>query len=368
MPNLEEHCKHSLKRYEVEGRDIHSWLDEPSRHYAGIHREFRHDEKTIILVGKTFGEIYGEDKAQAIALDHIMADHEESLKKRSEKNGPILSEIKAYEVEKPKYEKKKEELKKMLKRESELPEITGRGMRDYLDRVYAHSKPSSKELAEISLRHWQHYILSRENPNSDIEIRDITRFVSNLSRKELPKTVVNYLGQIVSYFEHENEKELANQMKSEKLKFDKELAIAKKNVEPMRVKDVIRLYQSTSLRDKVLKKDKILIRLLLLEKHIPVRSLGKIFVRQDSKGSYDFHNEGKIISINEETVKIAKPLIERNISKGDNRLVCMCSRRISERIHDSAEKLSFSDKVNPMVLRKFGKVHRQDELIEWLHE
>ena len=66
MPNLEEHCKHSLKRYGVEGRDIHSWLDEPSRHYAGIHREFRHDEKTTILVGKTFGEIYGEDKAQAI--------------------------------------------------------------------------------------------------------------------------------------------------------------------------------------------------------------------------------------------------------------------------------------------------------------
>ena len=94
----------------------------------------------------------------------------------------------------------------------------------------------------------------------------------------------------------------------------------------------------------------------------------KIFVRQDSKGSFDFHNEGKIISINKETVNIAKPLIERNISKGDNRLVCMCSRTISERIHDSAEQLGFSDKVNPMVLRKFGKVHRQDELIEWLHE
>ena len=362
MPNLEEHCKHSLKRYGVEGRDIHIWLDEPSRHYAGIHREFRHDEKTIILVGKTFGKIYGEDKAQAIALDHIMADHEESLKKRSEKNGSIPSEIKGYEVEKPKYEKKKEELRKMLKRQSELPVITARGIRDYLDRVYAHSKPSSKKLAEISLRHWQQYILSRENPSSDIEIRDITRFVSNLSKKELPKTVSNYLGQIVSYFEHENEKELANKMKSEKLKFDKEIAIAKKNAEPMRVKDVIRLYQSASL------KDKILIRLLLLEKLIAVRSLGKIFVRQDSKGSYDFHNDGKIISINEETVKIAKPLIEKNILSGDNRLLCISSRQIEGRIHNSAEKIGLSDNVTPKDLRKFGKDHRQDELIEWLHE
>jgi hypothetical protein len=351
-----------LKRYGVEGKDIHIWLDEPARHYAGIHREFRHDEKTIILVGKTFGKIYGEDKAQAIALDHIMADHEESLKKRSEKNGSILSEIKVYEVEKPKYEKKKEELRKMLKRESELPEITAGGMRDYLDRVYAHSKPSSKKLAETSLRHWQQYILSRENPSSDIEIRDITRFVSKLSKKELPKTVVNYLGQIVSYFEHENEKELANKMKIEKLKFEKEIAIAKKNVEPMRVKDVIRLYQSAPL------KDKILIRLLLLEKPIPVRSLGKIFVRQDSKGSYDFHTDIKIISINEETVKIAKPLIEKNISSSDNRLLCISPRQIEERIHNSAEKIGLSDNVTPKDLRKFGKNHRQDELIEWLHE
>lgn len=178
MPNIEEHCKHSLKRYGAEGRDIHMWLDEPSRLYAGIHREFRHDEKTIILAGKTFGKTYGEDMAQAITLDHIMADHEESIKKRGEKNGSAFSELRAYQEEKTKYEKKKKELRKLLREESDLPEIKSGEVRDFLDRHYAHKKADLKKLAEISLRHWQQYILSRENPSRDIEIRDITRYVS----------------------------------------------------------------------------------------------------------------------------------------------------------------------------------------------
>jgi len=30
MPNHEEHCLHSLKRYGVRGDDVHTWMDEPS--------------------------------------------------------------------------------------------------------------------------------------------------------------------------------------------------------------------------------------------------------------------------------------------------------------------------------------------------
>lgn len=81
MPNVEEHCKSTLKRYGVEGRDIHQWLDEPSRKYAGGHREFRHDTETIRLVGKIFGKKYGS-LAENIALDHIMLDHKEEIEKR----------------------------------------------------------------------------------------------------------------------------------------------------------------------------------------------------------------------------------------------------------------------------------------------
>lgn len=82
MPNLEEHCKRTLKRYGVEGRDIHKWLDKPSRKYAGAHRQFRHDTETIRLVGEIFGKKYGRSLAENIALDHIMLDHEEEVKKR----------------------------------------------------------------------------------------------------------------------------------------------------------------------------------------------------------------------------------------------------------------------------------------------
>jgi hypothetical protein len=81
MPNLEEHCRHTLKRLGVEGRDIHSWIDEPSRKYRQFHRQYRHDTQTVQIVGEIFGKKYGQERAQSIALDHIMADHEEDLKK-----------------------------------------------------------------------------------------------------------------------------------------------------------------------------------------------------------------------------------------------------------------------------------------------
>lgn len=52
MPDLEEHCKHTYKRYGIEGRDIHQWMDDPSRKYSGKHRQFRHDTETIKLVAR----------------------------------------------------------------------------------------------------------------------------------------------------------------------------------------------------------------------------------------------------------------------------------------------------------------------------
>ena len=84
MPNIEEHCSHTLKRYGVEGRDIHQWLDETSRKYTSGHRQFRHDTETIKLVGEIFGKNYGKGLAENIALDHIMLDHKEEIERRKE--------------------------------------------------------------------------------------------------------------------------------------------------------------------------------------------------------------------------------------------------------------------------------------------
>lgn len=84
MPNLEEHCEHTLERYRIEGRDIHQWMDEPCRRYGKFHRRFRHDDEAIKLVGEIFGKTYGKSLAENIALDHIVADHEESKNRRKD--------------------------------------------------------------------------------------------------------------------------------------------------------------------------------------------------------------------------------------------------------------------------------------------
>lgn len=360
MPNNEEHCKHSLKLYRVEGKEIHRWLDEPSRHYGGIHRGFRHDEKTIILAGKVFGKNYGEAMAQNIALTHIMADHEESIKKRNEKKGVVLSEIKAYEEEKPKYEKKKKELKKLLKDELELPEIITDKMRVYLDVHLASKGPEIQKLADISLRHWQKYLLSWEGPNRVIKIEDVTRYISNLQKKVSIRTTSSYLGQLENYFGYQpKKKELADYVNKKMKELAKEIVKIEKNFVPMRHRDISGLYQRASLADKIL------IRLLLLEK-LPIRCLEEISVRQYSNGEYEFSIGKEKISINEETIKIAKPRIEKNIKKSDNKLLGFSTRQIQKRIRTAGEKINLLYKVSPKDLRRFGKNHHPADLMEIL--
>lgn len=127
MPNLEEHCVRCLKRYGAEGREIHSWLDEPSKAYAGSHRQFRHDTETVKLAGELFGKNYGKNIAENIALDHIMADHEEEIKKRNmtvlvnlqeQKDVKTIDRIdRNVELEKLKQQEKRKQLRKELKLE-----------------------------------------------------------------------------------------------------------------------------------------------------------------------------------------------------------------------------------------------------------
>lgn len=85
MPSHEEHCQHTLKRYGVRGDDIHKYLDEPCKVAGQGHREFRHDSNTVKLVGQIFEKKYGRELAENIALDHIMLDHKEKIKNRTDK-------------------------------------------------------------------------------------------------------------------------------------------------------------------------------------------------------------------------------------------------------------------------------------------
>lgn len=158
-PNIEDHCKATSAKYGVEGSEIHRWLDEPCRKYGGGHREFRHDTETVRLAGEIFGSKYGRALAENIALDHIMADHDEEIKNRhaitiqfQDEERPsipcpycgtllttknqfcpncgaarkkIIEEFdRTYELEKIKLQEKRKQLRKELRHEMELGELS----------------------------------------------------------------------------------------------------------------------------------------------------------------------------------------------------------------------------------------------------
>ena len=77
MPNHEEHCLHSEKRYGVRGDDIHAWIDEPSQVSGGSHRSYRHDLSSLQTAIQVFGKIYGAEMVENVFLDHLKADSEE---------------------------------------------------------------------------------------------------------------------------------------------------------------------------------------------------------------------------------------------------------------------------------------------------
>ena len=81
MPNLEEHCKHSEKRYGIRGEEIHSWIDEPSQIAGGSHRDYRHDLSSLQTAIQLFSKLYGAEMVENIFLDHLKADSAENRKR-----------------------------------------------------------------------------------------------------------------------------------------------------------------------------------------------------------------------------------------------------------------------------------------------
>lgn len=81
MPQHEEHCKNSEKRYGIRGEEIHTWMDEPSQVAGGSHRDFRHDLSSLQTAIQLFSGLYGTEMVENIFLDHLKADSAESRKK-----------------------------------------------------------------------------------------------------------------------------------------------------------------------------------------------------------------------------------------------------------------------------------------------
>jgi hypothetical protein len=92
MPQHEEHCEHSFKRYGVRGDDIHTWIDEPSAISGGSHRQFRHDLNSLPLAIQLFSNKYGADMVENIFLDHLKADSEENRQHETERQKETHSE------------------------------------------------------------------------------------------------------------------------------------------------------------------------------------------------------------------------------------------------------------------------------------
>ncbi|MGA3289384.1 MAG: hypothetical protein ABSD42_04000 [Candidatus Bathyarchaeia archaeon] len=70
MPNHEEHCADSLKRYGKTFSEMHRWMDEPSLILGAAHRKYRHDPNVTPAEAKS---IFGENADNA-CLDHIRLD------------------------------------------------------------------------------------------------------------------------------------------------------------------------------------------------------------------------------------------------------------------------------------------------------
>jgi hypothetical protein len=365
MPNLEEHCRHCLERFGVEGREIHKWIDEPSRYYGRAHREIRHDLETADYVAEEFGASCGEGaKGQYLAklcyFDHIFLDVDAS--KQNAADALILTEdeIKEFELQKPIVEKEVVKIQKQIKQLDELPPLTIKGMKEYINIKLKRKSVESKQLAEVSLRHWQKYLMNKDPPNREINEVDINNFVAYLEDTgKSPYTRANYLGQLVAYSKYAYGNDITLLMQAEKNKADKEVAELKKNASPLRIKVVKRFY------DKTKPHVKLPIRLLLLENK-KVDDITKITAMQDSKTrNYHFYDKNKTeIEIDPETAKLAVTLLERN----NDKLVRGGRRSLSGLFSDWSEKLQLEPNITPMDLRTFGKNHHPADIKEYIFE
>lgn len=79
MPNHEEHCVESLKRYGKTFSEVHAWMDEPCLILGAQHRIYRHNPYVTPTEAKA---IFG-DLADHVCLDHIRLDELENRKNAS---------------------------------------------------------------------------------------------------------------------------------------------------------------------------------------------------------------------------------------------------------------------------------------------
>lgn len=349
MPNIEEHCKHTKDLYGIEGREIHTWMDEPCKIFAGSHRRVRHDVSGIKDGSRIFVEKFSSEDIERVMIDHILLDAKD-IKKEEVVTDRIIENNRLIEEE-------KDILQKRLQRAIILSKIKTNRIKDYIKITFKNAEEGSFQAVCIALSDWENFLLSRDNPISALKLSDIDSYALNLRNRVKPRTASNYLQYLALYFKHYNEIDLSNRVKERNREFKKEFS---KDILLIHPKDVETLYS------KAKPKAKLMIRLLLLEPQIDIGLLEKIvYSGKDAKGKVQFRIGDKITPINETTLKLAQPLLERNLRRGDLRLLSTCKRAMDEYFSIYTRKV-LPYKITPNNLRRFAETQHPDVVLKVL--
>jgi hypothetical protein len=354
MPNLDEHSKHTKDRYGIEGRDIHSWMDEPCKIFGASHRKVRHDVAGIKDGLRLFSSKYSFEDIERVMVDHILLDVEDSSEVVAAQTTltDVDYEIKVIE------EKENKILKERLQRATMISRIKSSRVRNYIRIAFDQAREGSFKAVCFALSDWETFLLSRDNPNSEVKISDIDQYALSLKNRVKPRTASHYLQYLGLYFRHYEEINLSDRAKDRKKEFDKGFSKDQLRLHP---KDVKMLYE------KAKPKAKLMIRLLLLECQTDIGLLEKIvYAGKDTIGRPQFRIDDKLIHVNETTIKLAEPLLERNLRRGDNRLLSTGYRAMDTYISDFAKKVGLQYKVTPRDLRRFAVNQHPDVVLSVL--
>ncbi len=92
MPDLNIHMEQSLFYYGYDFKELHQWIDDPSKLYAGSHRVVRHDIDDIKLVLEIFKDKVPEKYRMFIRdafLDHLILDRLTTKQNQKRKSNDI---------------------------------------------------------------------------------------------------------------------------------------------------------------------------------------------------------------------------------------------------------------------------------------
>jgi hypothetical protein len=252
----------------------------------------------------------------------------------------------------------------LTEREQEISTLKTERIKNYLICEFKNSTDEEFHSAYYALKNWDKFSSSRDNPYSTIERKDIDDYIRNFKMKKAKdRTIANALHYLGLFFKYYNEAMLSIHINERKKEFDTQIRNDIKNNKPIPEEHITRLYQ------KAKPKYKVIMRLLMVEPYkdrIPIKALNRLKFIQINQETYQFSLDNKIIEITRETSNLAKPLMEKNMKKGDFRLFTITLRTMNAQIKTYSKKAGLPEHIKLMDLVKYSRNRTRDELIDIL--